>query len=133
MSRAVEEPCLAREEGPIGLTLRKSPSLVSFIAVALFFAPTIVNVLSCALLLPLYVAFVARHEPVLLGMDVPRSDADPLAVSFEDEQSRLEHILRERAEAGQRIGRRILSVYRSCAGYLRRIGVDTRGGSGVEM
>ena len=86
-------------------------TVIGFWVVAVPFALCVLNctcnLLSSAVFLPCYLAFVAKHEPVLLGVDVPRSDADPLRPSFEDERSRFEHMLRERALAGERLGVRI--------------------------
>ena len=70
------------------------------------------NVVSCTLLLPIYLAVVRRYEPTLLGLQEPRSDQDPLDPTFEHETSRLEHMLRQRAEAGERLVRRLHALVR---------------------
>ena len=71
------------------------------------------NLLSCAIFLPLYLAYVAKHEPILLGIDAPRSDSDGLRPTFEDDRSRLEHMLRQRAAAGERLAQRFESMWRA--------------------
>jgi hypothetical protein len=63
--------------------------------------------LSSIVLLPLYLAYVRRHEPTLLGISEPRSDGDSLEPSFETETSRVEAMLRARAAAGERLQQRI--------------------------
>ena len=85
---------------------------ICLLGVSLFFAMTCVlplacNVLSCTILLPLYLWFARQYEPTLLGAEAPRSDMDPLATTFEDDESRVAQMLRARAEAGARLGRRL--------------------------
>ena len=87
---------------------------LAFLAAAACLVPcmlsTLCNVLSCTILLPLYVTFVGVHEPTLLGLDEPRSDSDGLAPTHESDRARAEAMLRRRAEAGERLGRRLMAL-----------------------
>lgn len=93
---------------------------VIFLVGACFFVPCLLhlfcNILSCTVLLPAYLAFVRVHEPTLLGIDEPRSDADGLAPTHETPRMRYETMLRRRAEAGERLGRRFKALI-GCVPY----------------
>lgn len=93
-------------------------SLVLFVPVAILVVCCLLeffcHVLSCTVMVPLYLAFVAKHEPTLLGLDAPRSDADPLQPTFEDERSRVLNALQQRAAAGQRLNLRFIALAKRC-------------------
>lgn len=86
---------------------------LAMIGFLIFIMPCLIscacNLLSCTIFLPLYLWAARTYEPTLLGLQQPRSDADPLDASFEHEQSRIKHMLEARAEAGQRMTARIVA------------------------